>query len=153
MRVVASGLTDVGLQREHNEDCFAVVPQHDLFVVADGMGGHQAGDVASKLATQTIVDFFETIATEDVTWPFQFDSSLSEEENRLVTGVRLANRQIFDLGSRSTEHHGMGTTVVATLFSPRRGKFLVAHVGDSRAYRIRDGVIEQITRDHSLFND
>jgi len=153
MRVVASGLTDVGLQREHNEDCFAVVPQHDLFVVADGMGGHQAGDVASKLAISAITEFFETIATEDVTWPFQFDPTLSEEENRLVTGVRLANRQIVELGNRSAEHQGMGTTVVATLFSPRRGKMYIAHVGDSRAYRVRGGAIEQITRDHSLIND
>lgn len=153
MRVVASGLTDVGLQREHNEDSYILVPQHDLFVVADGMGGHQAGDVASKLATQAMVEFFETMATEDVTWPFQFDPTLSEDENRLVTGVRLANRQIVDLGSRSADHHGMGTTIVAVLFSPRRGKLYVAHVGDSRAYRIRAGVIEQITRDHSLINE
>lgn len=153
MRAVAAGLTDVGLQRDHNEDSFALVPAHDLFVVADGMGGHQAGDVASKIATDAIREFFETVATEDVTWPFSFDPGLSEEENRLATGVRLANRQIVDLGSRSPEHQGMGTTVVATLFSPRRGRFYVAHVGDSRAYRIRHGKIEQITKDHSLVND
>lgn len=153
MRAVAAGLTDVGLQRDHNEDSFSVVPQHDLFVVADGMGGHQAGDVASKLATQAITEFFETVATEDVTWPFSFDPSLSEEENRLVTGVRLANRQIVELGNSSSEHQGMGTTVVASLFSPRRARLYIAHVGDSRAYRIRNGEIEQITKDHSLVND
>jgi PPM family protein phosphatase len=153
MRAVAAGLTDVGLQRDHNEDSFSVVPQHDLFVVADGMGGHQAGDVASKLATQTITEFFDTVASEDVTWPFSFDPSLSEEENRLVTGVRLANRQIVDLGNSSSDHQGMGTTVVASLFSPRRGRLYVAHVGDSRAYRVRGGKIEQITKDHSLVND
>lgn len=153
MRAVAAGLTDVGLQRDHNEDNFAVVPAHDLFVVADGMGGHQAGDVASRMAIEVIREFFETVATEDVTWPFSFDPSLSEEENRLVTGVRLANRQIVDLGSRSSEHQGMGTTVVASLFSPRRNRLYVAHVGDSRAYRIRAGRIEQITKDHSLVND
>ena len=130
-----------------------MVSDHDLFVVADGMGGHQAGDVASTIATESIRDFFEKVATEDVTWPFTFDPSLSEEENRLVTGVRLANRQIVELGNRSAEHQGMGTTVVASLFSPRRGRLYIAHVGDSRAYRIRDGAIEQVTSDHSLVND
>lgn len=153
MRAVAAGLTDVGLQRDHNEDSFALVPSHDLYVVADGMGGHQAGDVASKIATESIQEFFESVAAEEVTWPFSFDPSLSEEENRLVTGVRLANRQIVELGSRSAEHQGMGTTVVASLFSPRRGRLYIAHVGDSRAYRIREGEIEQITKDHSLVND
>lgn len=153
MRAVAHGITDVGLQREHNEDCFAVAPDYDLFVVADGMGGHQAGDVASKLATEAIVQFFETVASEDVTWPFSFDPSLSEEENRLVTGIKLGNRQIVELGNKSSEHQGMGTTIVAALFSPRRGRLYVAHVGDSRAYRVREGNIEQITKDHSLVND
>lgn len=153
MRVVGSGLTDVGLQREHNEDSFAVVPQHDLFVVADGMGGHQAGDVASQLATQVLVNFFQTVAMEDVTWPFRFDAALTEEENRLLTGIQLANQQIVELSQRSAQHYGMGTTIVATLFSARRGRLYVAHVGDSRAYRVRSGAIEQITRDHSLLND
>jgi PPM family protein phosphatase len=153
MRAVAAGLTDVGLQREHNEDSFVVVPAHDLFVVADGMGGHQAGDVASKMATQMITQFFESAAVEDVTWPFAFDPSLSEEENRLVTGIRLANRNICELGNSSSDHQGMGTTVVASLFSPRRARIYIAHVGDSRAYRVRRGQIEQVTRDHSLVND
>ncbi|MCH2108885.1 MAG: Stp1/IreP family PP2C-type Ser/Thr phosphatase [Polyangiaceae bacterium] len=153
MRAVAAGLTDVGLQREHNEDSFVVADQHDLFVVADGMGGHKAGDVASKMATETMVDFFDTVASEDVTWPFSFDPSLSEEENRLLTGVRLANRQIVEFGNQSVEHQGMGTTIVAALFSPARRRLYVCHVGDSRAYRIRGDKIEQITRDHSLVND
>jgi len=88
MRAVAAGLSDVGLQREHNEDSFVVLKEFDLFVVADGMGGHRAGDVASRIATETISEFFRTTANEDITWPFHFDTSLSEEENRLLTGIR-----------------------------------------------------------------
>lgn len=153
MRAVAWGLTDVGLQREHNEDSFVVLKDFDLFVVADGMGGHRAGDVASKLATEAISEFFRSTANEDVTWPFHFDTSLSEEENRLLTGIRVANRQIFDRSSRSREFHGMGTTVVGAMFSPKKSKMFIGHVGDSRCYRIRNGAIEQLTRDHSLFND
>jgi protein phosphatase len=153
MRAVAAGLSDVGLQREHNEDSFVVLKEFDLFVVADGMGGHRAGDVASKIATETISEFFRTTANEDVTWPFHFDTSLSEEENRLVTGIRVANRQIFDRSTRSRECHGMGTTVVGAMFSPKKGRMYIGHVGDSRCYRVRESKIQLLTRDHSLIND
>lgn len=153
LRAVAAGLTDVGLQREHNEDSFVVLDDFDLFVVADGMGGHRAGDVASKIATETIAEFFRSTASEDVTWPFHFDTSLSEEENRLLTGIRVANRQIFERSTRSRDYHGMGTTVVGAMFSPRKAKMFIGHVGDSRCYRIRSGEITLLTRDHSLFND
>lgn len=153
MRARAAGLSDVGLQREHNEDCFVVVPQHELFIVADGMGGHRAGDVASRLASESITEFFQRTASEDVTWPFHFDATLSDEENRLLTAIRLANRQIYEHSVRSHDLRGMGTTVVGALFSPSKNKMFIGHVGDSRAYRIRDGKISQLTRDHSLLND
>ncbi len=153
MRAVAAGLTDVGLQREHNEDSFVVLDEFDLFVVADGMGGHRAGDVASRLATETISDFFRSTASDDVTWPFHFDTTLSEEENRLMTGIRVANRQIFERSTRSRDLHGMGTTVVGAMFSRSKGRMYVGHVGDSRCYRVRDGKLKLLTRDHSLFND
>jgi serine/threonine protein phosphatase PrpC len=153
MRAIAAGLSDVGLQREHNEDSYVVLKEYDLFVVADGMGGHRAGDVASKLATETISEFFKSTANDDVTWPFHFDTNLSEEENRLLTGIRVANRQIFERSSRSREYHGMGTTVVGAMFSPRKGRMYIGHVGDSRCYRVRGGGIAQLTRDHSLIND
>jgi serine/threonine protein phosphatase PrpC len=153
MRAVAAGLSDVGLQREHNEDSFVVLKEFDLFVVADGMGGHRAGDVASRIATETISEFFRTTANEDITWPFHFDTSLSEEENRLLTGIRVANRQIFDRSTRSREYHGMGTTVVGAMFSPAKQTMYIGHVGDSRCYRVRDGEIKLLTRDHSLVND
>jgi len=153
MRALAAGLSDVGLQREHNEDSFVVLKEYDLFVVADGMGGHRAGDVASKIATETISEFFRTTANEDVTWPFHFDTNLSEEENRLLTGIRVANRQIFERSTRSREYHGMGTTVVGAMFSPKKQRMYIGHVGDSRCYRVREGQIQQLTRDHSLIND
>ena len=153
MRAVAAGLSDVGLQREHNEDSFVVLKEYDLFVVADGMGGHRAGDVSSKIATETISEFFRTTANEDVTWPFHFDTNLSEEENRLLTGIRVANRQIFERSTRSREYHGMGTTVVGAMFSPKKKRMYIGHVGDSRCYRVRSGNIQQLTRDHSLIND
>lgn len=153
MRALAAGLTDVGLQRDHNEDSFVIAPEFNLYIVADGMGGHRAGDVASKMATESITEFFRATSREDATWPFHFDTNLSEEENRLVAGIRLANRQIFDKGIRSREHSGMGTTVVGALFSKRRNRLYVGHVGDSRAYRVRGTGIVQLTRDHSLLND
>jgi PPM family protein phosphatase len=153
MRAIASGMTDVGLQRDHNEDSYAVLSEYDLFIVADGMGGHRAGDVASKLATESIADFFRSTSREDATWPFHFDTSLSEEENRLQAGIRVANRQIFERSIRSRDCAGMGTTVVGALFSKKKNRIYVGHVGDSRAYRVRKGSISQLTRDHSLFND
>lgn len=153
MRAVAAGLSDVGLQRDHNEDSFAILDDQELYVVADGMGGHRAGDVASRLATDAIIEFFRATASDDVTWPFHFDSRLSEEENRLLTGIRIANRQIVERSARSRECHGMGTTVVGALFSPKKQKMFIGHVGDSRAYRVRGGEIKQMTRDHSLFNE
>ena len=146
-------MTHVGLQRDHNEDSFAVLSEYDLFIVADGMGGHRAGDVASRLATDAVAEFFRTTATEDVTWPFHFDTSLSEEENRLLAGIRVANRQIFERSVRSRECAGMGTTIVGALFSKHKKRLFVGHVGDSRAYRVRAGSIQLLTRDHSLLND
>jgi serine/threonine protein phosphatase PrpC len=153
MRAVAAGISDVGLQRDHNEDSFAILGDQELYVVADGMGGHRAGDVASRLATDAIVEFFQTTSAEDVTWPFHFDSRLSEEENRLLTSIRIANRQIIERSARSRECHGMGTTIVGALFSSRKQKMFIGHVGDSRAYRVRNREIRLMTRDHSLVND
>ena len=153
MNLIAAGLSDVGLQREHNEDSFCILPEFELYIVADGMGGHKAGDVASKMATHAIASFFQATASEDATWPFHFDPHLSVEENRLITGIKVANKKIFEMSSRHREVQGMGTTVVGCLFSKDSNKVYVAHVGDSRCYRIRDGEIALITRDHSLLND
>lgn len=153
MHIVAAGLSDVGQQREHNEDSFVILPEFDLYIVADGMGGHRAGDVASKMATHTIASFFQATAKEDATWPFHFDPHLTVEENRLITGIKVANKRIFEASTRYREVHGMGTTIVGALVARDRGRMYVAHVGDSRCYRVRDGSITLLTRDHSLLND
>jgi protein phosphatase len=100
-----------------------------------------------------MAEFFRTTSQEDVTWPFHFDTSLTEEENRLLAGIRVANRQIFERSVRSRDCAGMGTTIVGALFSKQKNRLFVGHVGDSRAYRVRGGSIEQLTRDHSLLND
>lgn len=153
MKFIAAGLTDVGMQREHNEDSYCILPSHSLFVVADGMGGHRAGDVASQMAARIVKDFFEDSDRGEMTWPFTFEPEISRKGNRLLTGIKLANRQIFDTSVRYPEVQGMGTTVVGIALDDENGKLWVAHVGDSRAYRLRDGALEQLTRDHSLLND
>lgn len=153
MRLRAAGFTHVGMQREHNEDSFALHAEYDLYLVADGMGGHRAGGVASRMATEAIASFFKASAGDDVTWPFHFDPSRSIDENRLITGIKVANRQIYEASSRSAEHHGMGTTIVGVLYNRTKGKILVGHVGDSRCYRVREGEVSLLTRDHSLLND
>jgi serine/threonine protein phosphatase PrpC len=153
IRVFASGRSDVGLHREHNEDSFALLEQHGLFVVADGMGGHRAGDVASHMATETLRAFFDSTAREDATWPFHYDPSLSAEENRLLAGIKVANKSIYERSATSDDHRGMGTTVVGVLVSPASSKAYIGHVGDSRCYRVRGRSIALLTQDHSLVNE
>jgi protein phosphatase len=155
MNFIAAGLSDVGLQREHNEDSYCILSKHRLFVVADGMGGHRAGDVASHMATTEITAFFDATSADGdgVEWPADEDERLTPDQNRLVSAVKLANQRIFQasVGNRSVQ--GMGTTVVGALFNRDDRNMHIAHVGDSRAYRVRGGDITQLTRDHSLLND
>lgn len=152
MKTEFAGDTHVGMKRDHNEDALLILPEENLFVVADGMGGHSSGEVASKLAVDTIKEFFQnTSVDEDVTWPFQTDPASDYQVNRLVTAVKLANQRISEASSASGSMKGMGTTVVAACLSENR--LLVAHVGDSRCYRFRKGQIDLLTEDHSLLND
>lgn len=153
MQTRLAGMSDVGLCREHNEDSFLLMPEYRIVAVADGMGGHRSGDVASQLAIATLSDFFTVIVGHDGTWPFPADPKLSEEENCIVTSMRLANRRIFDRSLKTMADFGMGTTIVAAIFTKDAGKVTVGHVGDSRCYRIRDDGIVQLTRDHSLVSD
>ena len=152
MRVRFAGDSNVGMKRAHNEDSFYLPESERLAIVADGMGGHASGEVASRMAVETIVGFFK--ATQDdqqLTWPFKMDHGHRYDVNRMVTAIKLANLKIHEQAQKDPRCHGMGTTVVSTLFLDRA--LIVGHVGDSRLYRRRDGVIKQLTEDHSLLND
>jgi serine/threonine protein phosphatase PrpC len=151
MRIRYAAKTDVGMKRTHNEDYFSLIEDEQVFLVADGMGGHASGEVASKMATEAIQDFFSRSKDDDVTWPYKFDRLLSYVENRLVVGVKLANQRIFEAALKDMRLKGMGTTIVGAQIVG--DKVYIAHVGDSRCYRVREGEIRQMTRDHSLLED
>jgi serine/threonine protein phosphatase PrpC len=151
MRIRYAAKTDVGMKRNHNEDYFSLIEDEQLFLVADGMGGHACGEVASKMAADVIREFFARSKDDDATWPFKMDRQLTYLENRLVVGIKLANQRIFEAASRDMRLKGMGTTVVIGQIAADR--FYIAHVGDSRCYRVRNGDIKQMTRDHSLLED
>jgi serine/threonine protein phosphatase PrpC len=153
MELEVFGITDVGLEREHNEDAYLLMPEADLCLVADGMGGHRAGDVASGLAVATIAEFFRASESGDSTWPYRFDPTITFEENRLLTAIQLANAAILRQARSQSQQQGMGTTIVALIASRSKGRLYVTHVGDSRCYRIRNESIEQLTVDHSLYNE
>src|SRR5689334_5915852 len=153
MQTRFAGMTDTGLLREHNEDSLLLLPEYGIVAVADGMGGHRSGDVASQLAVSTLTDFFTIVVGRDGTWPFPADPNLTDEENYVVTSLRLANRRIFDRSLRTMADFGMGTTIVAAMFNRNADRVTIGHVGDSRCYRIRGDEILQMTRDHSLISD
>jgi len=143
------GQTDVGRRRKLNEDNYLVDPETNLFAVCDGMGGHTAGEVASKLAIETLAAFIRKSAGEekDITWPYGLEANLSFEANRLKTAIKLANKKVFKAADNREEYTGMGTTVVAALVA---GNVLtVGSAGDSRCYLLSKGKLRQITRDDS----
>jgi protein phosphatase len=144
----AFGVTDKGRVRATNEDYFAIDERLQLLVVADGMGGHNAGEVASHVAVDTIVGFVQNALSPTFdTWPFGFDPSLSDSANILRTAVQLANTRVLETAGTTEEYAGMGTTVVAAMVE--RDRLSVAHVGDSRLYVGSDGKLRPLTRDDS----
>jgi protein phosphatase len=152
LRIEVAGETNVGMKRTHNEDNFSILEESGLYIVADGMGGHASGEVAAKMAVDSLKEFFAATANDpERTWPYKMDRSKGYEENRLITGIKLANLRIYESAQRDPRQRGMGTTIV-TMFAVEDGVY-IAHVGDSRIYRMRDGKIEQLTEDHSLLND
>jgi serine/threonine protein phosphatase PrpC len=151
LRVRFAGETNVGMKREHNEDSYYLPRQERVAIVADGMGGHASGEVASKMAAEVLQEFYVRTKDDEATWPYKMDRQLSYVENRLVVGIKMANQRIFHAACRDIKFKGMGTTIVSGQVVG--DKFYIAHVGDSRCYRIRGGSIQQMTRDHSLLED
>ncbi|MBP6845387.1 MAG: protein phosphatase 2C domain-containing protein, partial [Kofleriaceae bacterium] len=143
-RVRFAGATNIGRKREHNEDSIALPTSIRLAIVADGMGGHASGDVASRLAVDTVRDYFESTAEQQpLTWPYKVDTEERAEINRMTQGVMLANLEIWEKAQQVGGR--MGTTIVGLYFLDDR--VIVGHVGDSRCYRLRDGELVQITED------
>ena len=143
-----AGKTDVGSVREHNEDAWRHTGDGSMVVVADGMGGHQAGEVAADMATQVLAELFEASEAPKPWWRFWAPPPAGRA--RLVDAVQRANRAVFTTSLRDPSRQGMGTTLVAIWLD---GDVLHhAHVGDSRLYRLRGEAFEQLTDDHSLLN-
>jgi protein phosphatase len=144
--IEAHGLSDPGPVRKINEDSFFSDPSLRLFLVADGLGGHSAGEVASALAVETISGFISrTEADSELSWPYGIEPALSFGGNVLRTSVHLANRRVFRAAEKHDEYTGMGTTVVAAFITGPR--LSVAHAGDSRLYLLGSGGLTQLTRD------
>lgn len=143
--VHAAGQTDKGRVRKRNEDSCLVLPKQHLYVVADGMGGYAGGDVASRVAVETVE---ATYVSED--FPGEPFDKLPQRASELIQSIEAANAAIYDHAQKEVTYRGMGTTIVATRFSPRKQRVWIAHVGDSRCYRMRGGTLVQMTVDHTM---
>ncbi|MGO8999723.1 MAG: protein phosphatase 2C domain-containing protein [Polyangiaceae bacterium] len=144
--ISAVGRTDPGLKRKHNEDAYSILEDHHLFVIADGMGRHAAGEVASKLAVEAIAESFG----KGIRPSWTPDGALPKRATQLRNSILVANEKIFTQAHEVDEYAGMGTTVVACYFSPNNQRVYIAHVGDSRCYRYRGTTFSQLTKDHTL---
>jgi PPM family protein phosphatase len=152
MNISFKALSDVGKKRKGNEDALYVNPEQKLFVVADGMGGHAAGEIASKVAVDAINEFVcLTGGDEEITWPFGLDENISYDGNRLKTAIRHANRRVLEATREKTEYEGMATTVAAVLVDGDVAN--IGHVGDSRIYLLTADEFTQLTSDHSWVNE
>ena len=149
MRIQAGARTDLGRVRKNNEDCYEIEPALNLYVLSDGMGGQAHGEVASKLAVQTIVTHCQQAENSRATPIFgEPQPDVSERTNRLTSAIHLANRKVYEAAAANAEQNGMGATIVAAWIEGQR--LSLAHVGDSRAYLLRAGSLDQLTADHSL---
>lgn len=144
--------TDVGIRRQINEDHLHADRVRGLLLVCDGMGGHAGGELAARLAVETITAFVErTRGGVAGPLPYPVDPGLPPETNRLAMAIRVANAEIFNVASRNPALAGMGSTVAGIIVD--RTHAHIAHVGDSRVYRWRGDRLECLTRDHSALNE
>ena len=150
-KIIIAGETDQGLVRDHNEDSIGSLPDYGLLVLADGMGGHKGGEVASALAVDTILDQLNK-SLDDIK-PGEIDdkTGYNLESMAIEHAIEKANSVINHASKNNIQYEGMGTTVVVVLFYDNR--LTVAHVGDSRLYRLRNKKLEQLTRDHTLLQE
>jgi PPM family protein phosphatase len=158
MRIESAGLSDVGRKRKSNEDSFAIAREDNLFIVADGMGGHAAGEVASRLAVESIERHISgSDPRKEPTVPASFRSSTKAESvlavpaRRVLNAIRLANQEIVRSVRKDVSMRGMGTTVVLAYI--RESRAFIGSVGDSRAYLVRAGTIRQLTSDHTFVSE
>jgi PPM family protein phosphatase len=152
MDIAYKAVSDVGKKRKGNEDSLFLNPEQKLFVVADGMGGHAAGEIASKTAVDAINEFVcLTGGDEEITWPFGLDENISYDGNRLKTAIRHANRKVLEATKEKSEYEGMATTVAAVLVDGEVAN--IGHVGDSRIYLLSEDEFTQLTSDHSWVNE
>jgi protein phosphatase len=151
--VCGAGRSDKGQKRKLNEDRIVVRDDLQLYAVCDGAGGHNAGDVAAALAVRSITNYVGATVRSAFEKP-EFDRfGIPNGARRISAAVHKANNDILEISRTSHQHRGMGTTCVATSFTPRSGLIHVAHVGDSRCYRLRNRHLELLTQDHSLITD
>lgn len=152
--VEAWGSTDVGMKRRANEDVFLVDRDLGIFLVADGMGGHAAGEVASRVATDEILQTFKDNPNiENETWPEHWDPDRGAVENLIIDSILAGHYRVTEAMSSDANLKGMGTTVVVAVHPPVSNQLIVCHVGDSRAYRWRDGGLTLLTGDHSWVHE
>ena len=142
------------MKRRLNEDVFIVDQNLGLYLVADGMGGHAAGEVASRMAADEVTHVVEqNRLAEDETWPEHWDAHRSAKANLLVDAILAGHEKVTRAVRMNRDLRGMGTTMVVAMHPPSRDRLIIGHVGDSRAYRWRDGVLEPLTQDHSWVHE
>lgn len=146
-KIEFAAASDMGKVRKNNEDNFLLAPELELAIVADGMGGHNSGEVASSLAVKVTRDKFESMLQTGMK-PNPYNDKVSLEANQLGFAVQLANSVIYEAGTAAADNKGMGTTLSAGLLNKTR--LSIAHIGDSRIYLFRGGAMQQLTEDHSL---